>query len=62
MIKNKIINGITVITSFGLGMLAMTKLFEISLAEYLRKNASTMNKYKDNEVLQKYYEDWKKNR
>ena len=62
MKKNIIVNSIGLVTSFGLGMLAMNKIFEWSFNEYIKKNGTIMDKYKDNEVIMAYYNDFKKKR
>ena len=62
MKSKNIIDGIKIITSFGLGMLSMKKLIEIGMCEYIKKNYPDHAKYADNEIIQKYYENWKKSR
>ena len=61
MNKNIIKNGVIGVISFSLGSLVTVKLLEVSVAEYLKKNCSgSMDKYKDNDIIMGYYENWKR--
>ena len=57
MKSKNVMEGIKIITIFGLGMLSMKKLIEIGMREYIKKNYPDHTKYTDNEIIQKYYED-----
>lgn len=64
MKKNILINGVALVSSFSLGMLIMNVVTAKALKDYVEKNykGTGMDKYKDNDIINEFYNRWKNSR